>query len=120
MSKHASQRCILTANRLTDGTAVFLDFEGAWSESIVEAVVAHSPDEVRALEDRAAYDAAHNLVVEPYLVEIREVAGHLEPIRYLERVRAGGPTILGDVPGYTQPFPSPLAREEREPFIRAA
>ena len=58
---------------------------------------------MRALEDRGAYDAAHNLVVEPYLVEIREVAGRIEPIRYRERVRAGGPTILDDVPGYVSP-----------------
>ena len=103
MSKNAPQRSILTANRLGDGAVIFLDFEGAWSEAIDEALVALSPDEVRALEDRGAYDSAHNLVVEPYLVEIREVAGRIEPIRYRERVRAGGPTILEDVPGYVSP-----------------
>ena len=104
MSKNAPQRSILTANRLGDGAVIFLDFEGAWSETIDEALVALSPDEVRALEDRGAYDSAHNLVVEPYLIEIREVAGRIEPIRYRERVRAGGPTILGDVPGYVSPI----------------
>lgn len=103
MSKNTPQRSILTANRLGDGAVIFLDFEGAWSEAIDEALVALSPDEVRALEDRGAYDSAHNLVVEPYLVEIREVAGRIEPIRYRERVRAGGPTILEDVPGYVSP-----------------
>lgn len=103
MSKNAPQHSILTANRLGDGIVVFLDFEGAWSESLAEAVVARSPDEVRALEDRGAYDAGRNLVVEPYLVEIREAAGRLEPIRYRERVRAAGPTILDDVPGYVSP-----------------
>ena len=111
MSKNAPQRSILTANRLGDGAVIFLDFEGAWSEAIDEALVALSPDEVRALEDRGAYDSAHNLVVEPYLVEIREVAGRIEPVRYRERVRAGGPTILDDVPGYVSPaapHPSPL------------
>lgn len=132
MSKNAPQRSILTANRLGDGTAVFLDFEGAWSETIAEAVVANSPDEVRALEDRGAYDSAHNLVVEPYLVEIREVAGRIEPIRYRERVRAGGPTILEDVPGYVSPAiphpdPLPVVSEtrlrhdgERELIVEAA
>jgi len=103
VSKNVPQRSILTANRLGDGAVIFLDFEGAWSEAIDEALVALSPDEVRALEDRGAYDSAHNLVVEPYLVEIREVAGRIEPIRYRERVRAGGPTILEDVPGYVWP-----------------
>ncbi len=128
VSKNATQRSILTANRLGDGTAVFLDFEGAWSEIIAEAVVANSPDEVRALEDRGAYDSAHNLVVEPYLVEVREVAGRIEPIRYRERVRAGGPTILEDVPGYVSPAtPLPVVSEtrlrhdgERELIVEAA
>lgn len=112
--KNATQHSILTANRLGDGIAVFLDFEGAWSETIAEAAVAHSPDEVRALEDRGTYDAAHNLIVEPYLVEVREVAGRIEPTRYRERVRAGGPTILQDVPGYVQPPIAVVQQAHRE------
>jgi hypothetical protein len=117
MSKHVSQRSILTANRLRDGTAVFLDFEGAWNENIAEAAIAHSPDELRALEDRGAYDSAHNVVVEPYLIEVREVVGRLEPIRYRERVRAGGPTILENVPGYLAPAsrPSSVAADGQSP-----
>ena len=50
MSKSAPQISVLTANRLGDGIVVFLDFEGAWSESLAEAVVARDPDEARALE----------------------------------------------------------------------
>ena len=46
MSKTAAVS-VLTANRLGDGIVVFLDFEGAWSESLAEALVARSPDEVR-------------------------------------------------------------------------
>ena len=103
MSKNAAKHSVLTANRLGDGTIVYLDFEGAWSENIAEAAVANSPDEERALEDRCAYDSAHNLVVEPYLIEVRQITGRIEPIRYRERVRAGGPTILGDGPGYLAP-----------------
>ena len=56
-------------------------------------------------EDRGAYDAARNLVVEPYLVEVREADGSLTPIRYRERVRVAGPSILDDVPGYSLPLP---------------
>jgi hypothetical protein len=97
---------VLTANRLGDGIVVFLDFEGAWNENLAEAVVARSPDEVKALEDRGAYDATHNIVVEPYLVEVREAAGGLTPIRHRERVRAAGPSILDDVPGYSPALPS--------------
>jgi uncharacterized protein DUF2849 len=103
MSKREPAHSILTANRLGDGAVVFLDFEGAWNESIAEALVASSPDEVRALEDRGTYDAARNLIVEPYLVEVQEISGRIEPIRTRERVRAGGPTILDEVPGYVSP-----------------
>jgi hypothetical protein len=106
MSKTVPTISILTANRLGDGIVVFLDFEGDWSESIAEAVVARSPDEVRQLQDRGTHDAQHNLVVEPYLVEVRETGGSLVPIRYRERVRVAGPSILDDVPGYVEPSPS--------------
>src|SRR5947209_7117233 len=94
---------VLTANRLGDGIVVFLDFEGDWSENIAEALVARSPDEVRQLQDRGTHDAARNLVVEAYLVEVRETGGSLVPIRYRERVRVAGPSILDDVPGYVEP-----------------
>lgn len=103
MSKKAPTLSVLTANRLSDGVIVFLDFEGAWSTIFAEATVASSPDEVRALEDRGAYDAQRNLVVEPYLVEVREIDGQLVPVRQRERVRAAGPSILADVPGYVAP-----------------
>jgi hypothetical protein len=104
MSK-APTVCVLTANRLRDGTVVFLDFEGAWSETLLEAVAARSPDEVRALRDRGTYDAIRNIVVEPYLIEVHETARGLLPIRYRERVRAAGPSVLDDVPGYSHPDP---------------
>jgi hypothetical protein len=123
MSKSVPQIRVLTANRLHDGIVVFLDFEGAWGESLAQAVVAHSPDEVRALEDRGAYDAARNIVVEPYLVEVREVGGQLTPIRQRERVRAAGPSILDDVPGFSPSaaHPTPLrASGEREQLTEAA
>src|SRR3989442_1217325 len=107
MSKSALQISILTANRLGDGVVVFLDYDGSWVESLAGAAVGRSPDEMRALEARGAHDAARNLVVEPYLIEVHETAGRLTPIRYRERVRVAGPSILEDVPGYASPIPSP-------------
>jgi hypothetical protein len=110
MSKGSQKLCVLTANRLADGIVVFLNFEGAWSETFAEAVVARSPDEARALEDRGAHDALRNRVVEPYLIEVREAVGALSPVRYRERVRVAGPSMLADVPGYV-PEHSRLERE---------
>src|SRR5262245_40145276 len=106
---------VLTANRLRDGIVVFLDFEGAWSETLAAAAVARSPDEVRALKDRGTYDAARNIVVEPYLIEMRETLGGLLPLRYRERVRAAGPSVLDDVPGYRQPAQCGSVREASGP-----
>jgi hypothetical protein len=95
---------VLTANRLGDGIVVFLSYEAGWIESIDGAALARSPDEVRNLELRGASDAARNVVVDPYLVEFRERAGQLEPVRVRERVRISGPSVLGDVPGYQAPI----------------
>jgi hypothetical protein len=103
VSNRAITYSVLTANRLSDGIAVFLDRNGEWSESLAEAMVARSPDAVLTLESRGSRDAVQNLVVEPYLVEVQELAGRLVPVRFRERVRAGGPTILDDVPGYAAP-----------------
>jgi hypothetical protein len=109
MSNVRLRGCILTAERLADGAVVFLDFEGDWSEHLTAAVVAHGPDEQRALADRAGYEAARNLVVYPYLVEVEDVDGNLIPARYRERVRIAGARIFADVPGYGSP-----SRTERE------
>src|SRR5215470_158905 len=104
MSKSSPHVAVLTANRLVDGAVVFLNFDGDWVATLVGVVVARSPDEARGLEARGAHDAARNLVVDPYLVEMREAAGgSLVPLRQRERVRLTGPSICQDVPGYVAP-----------------
>src|SRR5262245_22826211 len=107
MSKISAHVHILTANRLRDGAVVFLNFDGDWVQTLAGAVIARSPDEVRGLEARGVHDAARNLVVDPYLAEMREVAGALQPLRQRERVRLAGPSILSDVPGYVPPAGAP-------------
>lgn len=118
---------VLTANRLSDGAVVFLDHEGTWVENIMSAAIAGSPDEARWLEARGAYDTARNVVVDAYLVEVRETDGRPVPLRFRERVRVAGPSILDDVPGYVPaapPLPSPQLRGEGEGvehrFVEAA
>ena len=90
MSKSATSISVLTANRLSDGAVVFLDFDGVWVESLRGAVVARSPDEARALESRGAFDAARNIVVEPYLVEMNEERRRQPDAGALPRARAPG------------------------------
>jgi hypothetical protein len=103
MSKFSADVHVLTANRLQDGAVVFLNFDGDWAATLAGAVIARSPDEARGLEARGVHDATRNLVVDPYLVEMREVGGALLPLRHRERVRLSGPSIVGDVPGYVPP-----------------
>ena len=111
MSKNSPQISVLSANRLGDGAVVYLAGSGAWVTDIEGAIVARSADEAKTLEARGTRDVAErNLVVEPYLVEMREVAGGLVPLRQRERVRLWGPSILAYVPGYTEP-----SREVAEP-----
>jgi hypothetical protein len=125
MSKQAPGIAVLTANRLSDGIVVFLDDGGTWVETVEAAAVARSPEAARVLEARGAEDAARNAVVDPYLIEMREVAGRLEPVRIRERVRIGGPSILDDVIGYTPPSleknPSRAPRQDADAsLIQAA
>jgi uncharacterized protein DUF2849 len=103
VSKRGPDVAVLTANRLSDGIVVYLAADGRWVERIEAAAVARSPDQVRDLQEQGARDSAANLVVEPYLAEVAEVAGRPLPARMRERLRVDGPSILDDVPGYVMP-----------------
>ena len=105
VSKNTPNVSILTANRLGDGIVVFLDFEGAWSESIAEAASLVHPTRSRALAgSRGSYDAGTQSRGRTLSGRgPRSRPARLDPIRYRERVRVGGPSILDDVPGYVAP-----------------
>jgi hypothetical protein len=92
---------------------VFLDFDGVWVESLRGRRRRAARPTRRGRSNRAAaFDAARNVIVEPYLVEMHEGAdGSLTPVRFRERVRLGGPSILDDVPGYVE-TPKPSTRAE--------
>lgn len=86
---------IATANRLIDGTVVFLGYDGEWTGSVDEARVAERDDDVAELTAEAEASAE---VVGAYLIEAEvsssESAGRtVRPCRYKERIRAYGPSI---------------------------
>jgi hypothetical protein len=114
MSKRTPAVSVLTANRLHDGIVVFLGGDGVWVEDIDGAAVARSPEAAQELQAQGTRASARNLVVEPYLAEVRETGGRLLPVRQRERVRIDGPSILGDVPGYAAP-----AARAASPSLRA-
>jgi len=108
MSKDPASLSVLTASRLGDGHAVFLNFDGVWIEGTEGALVARTPDEARALKTRGAHDVARNLVIEPYLLEVCEVDGRLIPMRHRERAQVSGPSIKIRA---DESVPSPRVRE---------
>ena len=84
---------VLTANRLTDGIAVWLDAAGTWNENLQAAFVARHAEAVAALEHTGKKAYADNLVVDVNVIDIEERDGVLWPLRLRERIRAGGPTM---------------------------
>ncbi len=88
---------ILTANRLTDGEAVWFANDGTWAETLRNADVASDKEaeaRLQALGD-AAY--ANNEVVDVNLIDIDLVCGEIVPSRLRERIRAAGPTNRTDL-----------------------
>lgn len=84
---------VLTANRLTDGIAVWYDREGKWNEWIGRSTVANTREEADALEAIGKKAYANNEVLDVNLVEVEEIEGQIRPLRLRERIRAEGPTI---------------------------
>jgi hypothetical protein len=84
---------VLTANRLGDGIAVWLDASGQWAENLQDALVARHAEAVAALEAIGKRDFAENRVVDVAVVDVQEQDGKLWPLRLRERIRAQGPTM---------------------------
>ncbi|MEO7385401.1 MAG: DUF2849 domain-containing protein [Gammaproteobacteria bacterium] len=89
---------MIVANRLTDGRVVFLGAESAWVEDIATGTVAVDPAGAERLLAVAQRAEASNVVVEPYLIGIHDVAGQRQPVSWREAIRAAGPTVRTDLP----------------------
>ena len=84
---------MITANRLADGTVVFLASGGRWVERFEQGRVANNEAEAAALQQIAEAAVTCAEVVAPYLIDVGEIDGRLQPSRYRERIRAEGPSI---------------------------
>jgi len=94
---------ILTANRLTDGEAVWFAADGTWAETIdVAETVGDKAGEAR-LEaiGKAAYD--NNEVVDVNLIDVSVVNGPIQPLRLREVIRAAGPSNRLDLGKQARP-----------------
>jgi len=90
---------ILTANHLIEGHVIFLGENGIWVSNVDQATYASSAEEKGKLDQTAEVAKAANLVIEPYLVEVKTEAGTTIPIKTRERLRTLGPTVRPDL-GY--------------------
>jgi hypothetical protein len=89
---------VVTANRTSDGRAVYLTADRRWTEALSEAQPA--PTEAAqegALEwaGRQQYD-----VCDPYLLSVSESGGRLTATTARERIRATGPSWIAQRFGY--------------------
>jgi Protein of unknown function (DUF2849) len=83
---------VLTANRLTDGEAVWFSKDRVWAETIDQAVVAGDKETEAALELAGKTAFAANEVVDVDLIDVELADGAIRPLRLRERIRAAGPT----------------------------
>ena len=100
---------ILTANRLSDGEAVWLAADHSWAETIHAAEIARDPaaEEKLSLTGKAAF--LKNEVLDVELIDIHLIDGEIVPVRLRERIRAAGPTNRND-----------LGKQARPDVLRAA
>ena len=66
---------VLTANRLSDGIAVWLGANGQWIETLDTALIARHQEAVDALEEAGKAAFNRNLVVDIDLIAVEEVDG---------------------------------------------
>jgi Protein of unknown function (DUF2849) len=84
---------VISANRLTDGTVVYLGPNGTWVEGLEAATVFGSDAECEAGLEKARAAVADNLVVDPFAVAIVEDANGRRAAGLRDAIRALGPTI---------------------------
>lgn len=93
---------VVIASRLSDGIVVFMGKASAgsveWALRLENAEVA--ADDARANEMLSLGEAdiaAHNKIMDAYLIDVEEQEGQLRPTKYREAIRCFGPTIRTDL-----------------------
>ena len=94
---------VLTANRLTDGEAVWYAGGDRWIETLAGAEIAEDKAAEERLEAIGKAAHANNLVLDVELIDVNVVDGEIVPIRLRERIRAAGPTNRRDLGKQARP-----------------
>ena len=72
----------VTGNDAATGLVVFRTGKGAWSHSLSDAQVALSDNSAEALLALAMADAADNVVVDPYLIDVAKDKGGVRALKF--------------------------------------
>lgn len=88
---------IVTANRLTDGAAVWLGQNAQWVDSVAEARAERTEQGHADLEADARHGIQSALVVDAALIDAEWDGGAPRPTKLKERIRALGPTVRLDL-----------------------
>jgi Protein of unknown function (DUF2849) len=88
---------VLTANRLSDGIAVWYAAPQKWVEDVTQAKQVSDKEGIAALEAVAAETIAKGQYCDVVFIDVEEADGSLRPVKLRERIRADGPTIRLDL-----------------------
>ena len=83
---------MLTANRLKSGDVLYRKGDG-WVPLLKDGAVYRDQAAADAALAAATAELARNEFVAPYLFEVREVDGVIQPVKEREIIRAAGPTV---------------------------
>ena len=88
---------VISANRLDNGTVVYLTAYGDWTERLAQAQVTDGKDQGEAALDVAFGAVEACIVVDPYLIDIDNRGGERRPTLNRELIRSKGPTVRLDL-----------------------
>lgn len=87
---------VLTANRLTDGEAIWYSDLSGWQETIEGAALAADKAAEERLDAVGKAAFAENFALDVDLIDVQIVNERIVPLRLRERIRAAGPTNRTD------------------------
>jgi hypothetical protein len=87
---------MLTANRLKDGDVLYWK-AGTWVESLRDGEVFAESSPAEAALAAAQEFVTGNVVVNPYLFDVRTDPAGIHPVKEREIIRAAGPSVRDDL-----------------------
>lgn len=113
---------LITANRLGNGVAVWLDAGQRWTEDIESAAAADEATLAASLE-AARLSERDNVIVGAREIAAEVADGKLVPVERRERLRGRGPSVRPDLADKradgrwdNPPFPEPPSATSRSPY----